>query len=495
MLRPTIYVKGLEVKIDGRSVLRNINFELYKGQHLALVGKTGSGKSILCKVLAGLQYYKGVISLNGSTPNIEPQVVYVAQTNHFKNSTKQNTFYYQQRYNSAESGEAPNLVETLLHWLQDPLGEIKDNRTLVENLLEEFELSTHKTKPLIQLSNGEHKKYQLVKALLQKPTLLLLDEPFCGLDADTKGFLREKIKDLCGKINLILVTRPQEVPECMTHVLNLDTQAVLTFSSIRQRPESSISCRTIPLTSLLEETNNFSAFHTAVKMNQVTVRYEEKIILDHINWTVLRGEKWLLRGPNGSGKSTLLSLINGDNPQAYANDIWLFDKKRGAGESIWEIKSKTGYISAELQWCFDKTIAVWNIIASGFFDTMGLYKRLSVQQEQLVRKWIEALELLPSAHKPLQDLSQGHQRLVLLARALIKNPPLLILDEPCEGLDEFQTQKFIQLIDHLGSREDKTLIFISHNETEIPRCIDRVITLQNGQSIVSPYYQKKDRAA
>ncbi|GAC1423861.1 MAG: ATP-binding cassette domain-containing protein [Flavisolibacter sp.] len=494
MLRPTIDVKGLEVKMEGRSVVRDINFELYKGQHLALLGKTGSGKSLLCKALAGLQPYKGVVSVNGTTHNFTRQVAYLSQTNEFKNSSTQHSFYYQQRYNSFESQEAPSLLSTLLYPLNDKSSEMEQQLASIENLLTEFELSTHKTKPLIQLSNGEHKKYQLVKALLQNPALLLLDEPFCGLDSATKGFLTEKIKALCSQITLIIVARPREWPDGISQVLNLDTKELLTISTFKQRPVMALSGST-QATSLMDAPNNNSKFHTAVKMKQVTVSYEEKLILNCINWTILKGEKWLLKGPNGSGKSTLLSLINGDNPQAYANDIWLFDKKRGAGESIWEIKSKTGYISAELKWFFDKTITVRQAIASGFFDTMGLYKKLSLPQEIGVGKWIEAFELLPFADKALHVLSQGYQQLVLLARALIKNPPLLLLDEPCQGLDEVQTQKFIQLVDQICNRQDKTLIYINHNETDIPQCINRVITLQDGQSIISAYYQKKVRAA
>ena len=186
-----------------------------------------------------------------------------------------------------------------------------------------------------------------------------------------------------------------------------------------------------------------------------------------------------MKGVNGAGKSTLISLITGDHPQAYANKVFLFDKKRGSGESIWDIKKKIGFISPELQWYFDKTISVYNTIASGFFDTIGVYKKLSEEQHFIVQQWLSFLNLTAKSQFSLSTLSTSQQRLALLARALVKNPSLLILDEPCQGLDEQQVKDFVELIDELCIQSNKTLIYVSHYENEIPKCINNVLVLED----------------
>ena len=187
----------------------------------------------------------------------------------------------------------------------------------------------------------------------------------------------------------------------------------------------------------------------------------------------------------------MLSLITDDNPQAYANEIYLFDKRRGCGESIWDIKQKIGYVSPELHWYFDKTISVFETVGSGFFDTMGLYKRLTEEQEILIAKWISIFNLSEQTFKSLRNLSLSQQRLVMLIRALVKNPALVILDEPCQGLDDHQTADFVDLIDHFCY--NKTLIYVSHYDHEVPSCINKTLELREGKSTIT-IFEKKEKA-
>ena len=223
-----------------------------------------------------------------------------------------------------------------------------------------------------------------------------------------------------------------------------------------------------------------AASQQMVKMENVNVSYGEKQVLKNINWQVNEGERWLLQGHNGSGKSTLLSLINGDHPQAYANEIHLFGKKRGSGESIWDIKERIGMISPEMHWYYDMNANVGQAIASGFFDSMSLYKSLRYEQQQQLEQILDFFDLKNDKNKKLNTLPLGKQRLALLARTIVKNPELLILDEPCQGLDTEQTNYFNRVVDDLCNR-GQTLIYVGHFESQLPNCITHKMILEEGE--------------
>ena len=191
-----------------------------------------------------------------------------------------------------------------------------------------------------------------------------------------------------------------------------------------------------------------------------------------------------MKGRNGAGKSSLLSMISGDHPQAYSNEIYLFGKRRGSGESIWDIKKLTGYISPELHAYFDKNLSCYQAIGSGYFDTVGLFKKLSAAQHSNILQWLDFLQLSHVSKKPLHSIPASLQRMILLARALVKNPPLLILDEPCQGLDHNQSVQFVSLINHVCSGSTRTLIYVSHDMSNVPKCVERVFELTSeGQKI------------
>ena len=212
-------------------------------------------------------------------------------------------------------------------------------------------------------------------------------------------------------------------------------------------------------------------------MRHITVRYGNAVILRDINWTVRAGESWALLGPNGSGKTTLLSLILGDHPQVYSNDVTVFGRPRGNGESVWEIKRHIGWVSPELHVHFNDSISCFEVVASGFYDTVGLFQAPSSRQRALARRWLAQFQLLEFAPRPLFSLSAGLQRTVLLARALVKNPRLLILDEPCQGLDAAHRAFFVRAVDALIRAGSVTAIYVTHRPDEIPSSIKRVLRL------------------
>jgi molybdate transport system ATP-binding protein len=207
-------------------------------------------------------------------------------------------------------------------------------------------------------------------------------------------------------------------------------------------------------------------------MQNVRVSYEDKVILNNFDWTVRQGENWKILGPNGSGKSTLLSLISGDHLQAYANQIRVFGSPRGEGESIWELKQKIGTVTAELQIGYRQPISAFKVVLSGFFDSIGLYRPASVEQKAIAGKWLQTLNLEYLAENDFLKLSYGQQRMILIARAMVKSPSLLILDEPCQGLDPHNRNQILKVIDIIGSGTPTQILFVTHSSEDHLNCLD-----------------------
>ncbi|MEO6316598.1 MAG: ATP-binding cassette domain-containing protein, partial [Chitinophagaceae bacterium] len=354
-----------------------------------------------------------------------------------------------------------------------------------EKWLEVLHLQPLLDKPLLQLSNGENKRLQLAKALLANPGVLILDNPFIGLDTEGRKTLHEILDSLVLKdIQVILITGATELPACITNVAVLK-KGRLIFAGSRQaylqQPVLEIA-KPVPDRTLLQQLKQPAAefFNVVVSMHDVTIRYGNKTVLNKINWLVKQGECWNVSGPNGAGKSTLLSLITADNPQAYANKIILFDKQRGTGESIWDIKKRIGFVSPELHLYFEQHATCFEVIASGLFDTIGLFRRLSAEQEERLIFWMRLMGLESIQHKRLNQISTSEQRMALLARALVKNPALLILDEPTQGLDETQAAYFKKLVNEICNSFSTTLIYVSHYTSDLPACIDHFLKLAEG---------------
>ena len=225
---------------------------------------------------------------------------------------------------------------------------------------------------------------------------------------------------------------------------------------------------------------NFTA-DEVVKLNGVSIRYDDRTILKELDWTVMRGEKWALSGENGAGKSTLLSLVCADNPQSYACDISLFGRKRGTGESIWEIKKHIGYVSPEMHRAYLKNLPAIEIVASGLHDSIGLYKRPHAEQMSVCEWWMDIFGIAALKDKPFLQLSCGEQRLALLARAFVKDPELLILDEPLHGLDTYNRRRVKKIIEAFCHRRDKTMIMVTHYENELPQTITNRLFLKRNR--------------
>ncbi len=329
--------------------------------------------------------------------------------------------------------------------------------------------STEIDDPLKLLSSGEMRKYQITKMLNTNPTFLIIDNPYIGLDAETRTKLTELLTELArdnARRIVLVLTKEEEVPPFITDVWRTEATAQEPLMEITPEGlDSAPACRRWAKADYASE--------IVAEMRNVTIRYGERTILKDLNWTVRNGECWALSGQNGSGKSTLLSLICADNPQSYACDITLFDRKRGSGETIWDIKKHIGYMSPEMHRAYHRDIDAIKIVASGLNDTIGLYVKPKEEEMDTCRFWMRVFGIEGLADRSFVKMSSGEQRLVLLARAFVKDPELLILDEPLHGLDHRNGKRVKDIINAFCARENKTLIMVSHYREEYPECITK----------------------
>ena len=401
------------------------------------------------------------------------KVRYVSFRDSYGVATDQ-AYYLQLRWNRHDiDAETPNTGQLLEHTFLLTGPDTQERRQWQHHLYELFNMKPLLDKYIITLSSGELRKFQLAKTLMTQPTTLILDNPFIGLDSEARGQLRNLLQLLADERQLevyLVVSRREDVPDYVTDIISIGELPE------REGPGLSEEKRQAILNLPYKE----KEYHAdeVVSMRQVSIRYGDRTILSELDWRVMNGERWVLSGQNGSGKSPLLSLVCADNPQGYACDISLFGHQRGSGESIWEIKRHIGYVSPEMHRSYHRDIPALRIVASGLKDTVGLYVQSTEEEREVCRWWMRIFGIEHLADRSFLQMSSGEQRLVLLARAFVKDPELLILDEPLHGLDNANRRLAKDIIETFCERKNKTLIFVSHYKEERPACIDHEIYLQ-----------------
>lgn len=461
-----------------------IDFTLAQGEQMAIVGPNGGGKTMLVETIIG----KWPLLLNEVHYSFDNATSQKAYDNikymTFRDSYGEadGTYYYQQRWNSQDTDESPFVKDMLPATYSEQV---------MEQLFALFHLESVLDKRIVMLSSGELRKFQLTKVLLANPRVLILDNPFIGLDKDTRQQLHDLLAQLIAvmKLQVILVlSKTDDIPSFITHVVRVENRLASSKMTLEQfkQQASGMSAQVLSteaMQSLLQLPVQPCPFtsNEIVHLNKVSIRYGDRTILKELDWTVMKGEKWALSGDNGSGKSTLLSLVCADNPQSYACDISLFGRKRGTGESIWEIKKHIGYVSPEMHRAYLKDYPAIDIVASGLHDSVGLYKRPRPEQRDQCLWWLNIFGIQDKADTSFLNLSSGEQRLVLLARAFVKDPSLLILDEPLHGLDMENRQLVKDIINTFCQRADKTLIMVTHYQDELPPCITHSLYLKKNR--------------
>ncbi len=503
-----ISLQDITIQVGAARRFAGTSWQIEPGENWAILGPTGSGKTTLARALCRqlplvtgqIRFYFDPTEPEGR-PFLKPKEVAVLSSESHQDFLRHYADYHQARWQSFEGDEAPSVAGL---FAASQAAEAPAARS--DEILRLLKLEPLLARRVLHLSHGESRKVHLARLWLSAPRLLILDDPYVGLDADSRAVLAQAIETLAaqgGPQVLLISSRPDEIPAGIHKVLLVadnrvvaqgQRQAMLAqaaglFAAGAQPAQAGPESPAPALREALAvyeralQANPVSALPELVRMEGVSVTYGDTPVLRQVTWTVRPGERWALLGHNGAGKSTLLSLVLGDNPQSYNNLLYLFGRRRGSGESIWEIKRNIGWVSPELQIYYSHDATCRGVITSGFFDSVGLYRRPSPEQAALAEGWLRAFELESLAGKPFHALSAGQQRLALLARALVKDPPLLVLDEPCQGLDEAHRRRFIDLLDALCAHTPVSLVYVTHYRDELPRAVTHQLRLDHGSVV------------
>ena len=422
------------------------------GKVTVIAGRNGSGKTLYIE-----QLRRKLAS---------DSVRYIAFTDSYGVNVD-GQYYLQLRWNQHDIDHETPTVGELLQRAYLLAGEdTEERRQMQQQLYSLFHMDEFLDKYIITLSSGELRKFQLTKTLFANPRLLIMDNPFIGLDAETRDQLKELLQRLAEEREMeimLVIAKTDDIPTFANEVKETSPLEAIPTHVLSDEKRDAIL-------SLPYHDNDYDC-QRVVDMKKVCIRYGERTILKDVDWTIMNGERWALSGQNGSGKSTLLSLICADNPQSYACDITLFDRPRGSGESIWDIKKHIGYVSPEMHRSYKRNLPAIRIVASGLMDSIGLYAVPNAQDYEKCRWWLDIFGIGELADRPFLQLSSGEQRLVLLARAFVKDPQLLILDEPLHGLDLWNRRLVKDIIETFCQRHNKTMIMVTHYQTELPNNI------------------------
>lgn len=446
------------IRISESFSLVDIDWNIKAGEIWAITGTNGAGKSSLAAALTGsaditsglvrgLPARTAVVSLEAQAELIE-------------------------RERLRDDSDITDKISEGTP-VQELLDEVSVDPQLLARLIEVLRLSPLLRRGFRKLSTGETRKVLITRALTSQPDLLVLDDPFEGLDAVTAPLIRHILEEMSAATEMVMVfNRFDEIPDFVSHIAFLEkgrllhqvsTAQVEVIAHLTQLWHLKRQDLEIPNSDPGDRLPELDVSEPLVRISNATIQYEDNIVFQNLNWCIEPGEHWQLTGPNGSGKTCLLNLISGDHPQCYSNNIIVFGYQRGSGESIWDIKQHIGYVSSALQWEYRVSISLKNVIISGFYDSIGLYKKASDSQQEIAAQWLQLLGLHDRADQPFNQLSHGDQRLLLIARAMVKHPHLLILDEPCLGLDDLNRQLVLALIEKICKGNETTVIYVNHH--------------------------------
>jgi len=471
-------LKKAVIKRNGTLLIDEFDLKVNQGESWWICGANGTGKTTLLEVLKGQQRLTGgemILPENVSVENFFSSVAIIRRDFSLYNLFNRSASFYQQRYFSLGVEETPMVIDFISAETGVPKEKIRSAAMVFG-----FEMLLDKR--IVSLSTGEGRRIILLILWFSDRRIICIDDPYAGLDPEGKLMFSHALQTLLKKKVTLLVTGVEiQPPGFIDHVFYINNHRAEFAGKAHffknNYLESSLTGNKIRLKKHVHEKYDHS-FRIAAEMKNITIQYDRKIIQKDFSWRINRGDKWMLTGPNGSGKSTLMSLICGDNPMAYAYELIVFDRVRGTGETIWDIKRPIGYFSSELQQFFPRSLTLFEAVLTGYSNHLVVRSDLTQDHYQQAEELIEAARITSFKMTPLYRLSFSQCRLALVCRALVKLPPVVILDEPCQGLDRQTTETVNRLVEAVCGDELNTLIYVTHQTEYVPGIINLHLNLK-----------------
>lgn len=525
MKNSLISIKNCAVSDSKKTFIKNVNWELKNGEFWLVFGENGGGKAEFLRALCGIGPEKFVLNcednseyFNDFLDSCDCEIVSLEQAAKLIEEERLNdeSEFVDGGVDIGRTGRfyiAQKIYETENKKLlkNEPLPAKMQN---LENdeVVKLCGISKILDRGLKYMSTGEIRRTMLAAALLSKKKFLVLSNPFAGLDVESRKILFDFVCGIGsegsslgstgsrGPIVVLCMDRWHEIPESITHVIEFsnkevsfcgtkqdfllfknfekadDTDNLVDFSKqfAETLEDSSVCVKDDDLDSgnLQNQSDSKESEEILFELKNVNVGWDGKLVLKNLSWKLKKGEHWLIQGPNGCGKTTLLELITGDNKQVYCNDVTIFGIKRGSGESIWDIKKHLGIVSYRLhvEYIMVGNTSIQNVIISGFKDSIGLYETPTDVEIQIAKKWLSLAGFEGRELESFGSLSYGEQRAILILRSVVKSPKILILDEPCHGLDENYRKKILNLMELIAEKGKTTMLHVTHDITEILSC-------------------------
>ncbi|MDL2272479.1 ATP-binding cassette domain-containing protein [Desulfovibrio sp. OttesenSCG-928-I05] len=509
---PLIELHDASVRYGGKIALDRLSWSLWPGQHWALFGGNGAGKSTFLRLLRGELW--PVAARDADDGETAAPVRPVRQWNF--DGTPETSPLMARPYARIVSGELHRAFsrlcdtqgwsmpgfELVLSGYGDsffpshPSEEEKDRALAMARQLGAGALLD---KGVGALSQGQLRLLLLARALVTAPRLLLLDEPFDGLDARARDAMRAAVEAAASRAALVCSAhRMEDIAPVVTHALCLEGGRSVYQGPLSGLPDistlfpagdpaaSPVGFTAPPASPALADpaesprkcASRSKQSVPVLELENVDVFIEREHILHGIHWRVLPGENWRISGANGSGKSTLLRLLAGLEQAAWGGTYRLFGKKH---PPLSLVQKRLAYLSDRLQATYSYDLTGAELAATGFDGSVGIWRNLRRTEWEKVLHWLELLGLMHEKDTPLSRLSSGTARRFFLARALVGSPRILLLDEPCSGLDAPSRALFLSAVNSAAARGIQ-IIYVSHHDADIPACITHELHLKDGRT-------------
>ena len=444
------------------------SWQVLENESWCILGRNGSGKQYLDQLLTGELRPESVGTF--SIPNLN-------KVGMVSFESQQEIYEYELKIDATNDTNANDIGTPAKDFLpQDKLN---------DPLINEFGLSHRLESGYKQLSTGEGRKLLILQAIFNGVELLVCDNPFDSLDEASCIALSHALERLSktGINVLLMLSNRQDIPTWCSNIAFIERGQLNIIGKLESdETKRQLDALLTPVPDDVSWPTNIQQLcdyqHPyLVKLNKGKVHYNGANVFEDLDVAIKPLQHTLITGANGSGKSTLMQLITGDCTQCYSNDIHVLGFKRGSGESIWDLKKHMGIVSAELHRQYRVNGDLLTVVLSGFYDSIGLYQQPEHYHIEIAQQWLAKIGLLEQQHSSFRSLSYGEQRLALIARALIKSPYLLILDEPTQGLDELNRHRLLNFLEHLAEQKHSTMLLVSHRKDEFLPIFEQHIKL------------------